>query len=121
MQSGYYDCSSLVWRAYKKAGVTVVKNTGWAPVAADIGRWLIVTKNRDYWKMTYNRVIKFKFKPGDLGFQTGSSNGRYKGIYHVEMFAGYEYEGYSGDTAVVGPIWANRYPWYTTSIVVSFP
>ena len=37
MLSGYYDCSSLVWRSYHKNGVTF-GNAYYAPVAADIGK-----------------------------------------------------------------------------------
>jgi cell wall-associated NlpC family hydrolase len=29
-----------------------------------------------------------KLRPGDLIFETGENNGRYKGIYHVDLYTG---------------------------------
>ena len=52
---------------------------------------------------------KLKFKAGDLMFETGASNGRYKGIYHVEMIVGYEFYGWDQrNKPVVVVKWANR-------------
>lgn len=107
MQKGYYDCSSLVWKAYRKEK----KNFGlknYAPVAADIAKWCaghkkIVKGN------AYKNIQKMKFRPGALTFKTGYNNGRYKGIYHVEMFTGYTFEGFdSKGKAVIGTKWAAR-------------
>ena len=42
-------------------------------------------------------------------FETGAKNGRYKGIYHVEMFAGYECTGFTDKgKPIVSTLWANR-------------
>ena len=50
-----------------------------------------------------------KFKAGDLMFKTGASNGRYKGIYHVEMIIGYEFYGWDQNNKPVLLVkWANR-------------
>ena len=38
-----------------------------------------------------------KLNPGDLMFETGADNGRYLGIYHVEMFTGYVVAYYGSD------------------------
>ncbi len=39
MQAGYYDCSSLVWRAYNAAGIKLVGASS-APTAAELARKL---------------------------------------------------------------------------------
>ncbi len=88
MQNGYYDCSSLVWKSYKKIGKKF-GSSGYAPVAADLAKWTkahgkVITRS-----YTRNHIQKMKLRPGDLMFETGKNNGRYKGIYHVEMFTGY--------------------------------
>lgn len=88
MEKGFYDCSSLVWRSYSPYSVTL-GNKNWAPTAADQAKWCMDNK----------RVIAegpleaegLKLLPGDLIFYTrGVNNGRYKNIYHVAMFAGYD-------------------------------
>lgn len=85
MSKGYYDCSSYVWRAYKAAGMNIGNcKTGWAPVAASLAQWC-VTNNY----MVYSGTVKVDdLMPGDLIFWTGAKNGRYKGIYHVDMYVG---------------------------------
>lgn len=107
MQKGYYDCSSLVWKSYRKEK----KNFGmrnYAPVAADIGKWC--AKHKKLVKgNAYKNIQKMKFRPGALTFKTGYKNGRYKGIYHVEMFTGYTFEGFdSNGKAILGTKWAAR-------------
>lgn len=88
MQKGYYDCSSLVWRSYSPYGV-YLGNRNWAPTAADQGKWCNQNK-----KVIAKKAIKtesLKLQPGDLIFYSRDvENGRYKNIYHVAMFAGYE-------------------------------
>lgn len=88
MQNGYYDCSSLVWRTYKKMGKTF-GDSSYAPVAANIAKWCAKHKKMVTKSYTWNQIQKMKLRPGDLLFKTGQKNGRYKGIYHVEMFVGY--------------------------------
>lgn len=88
MENGYYDCSALVWKAYSKIGKKFGMSN-YAPVAADLAKWCkqhgkVLTK-----AYTRQDIQKMKFRPGDLMFETGADNGRYKGIYHVEMFVGY--------------------------------
>lgn len=40
-------------------------------------------------------------------FETGQKNGRYKGIYHVEMITGYIFYGFDGNgKAELGIQWA---------------
>lgn len=86
MADGYYDCSSFVWRGYKAAGKYLNKNGGWAPTAADLAKWCV-----DNRYMLYEGAVSVsKLLPGDLIFEMDESeaNGRYKGIYHVDMYQG---------------------------------
>lgn len=87
MQKGYYDCSSLVWKAYCKMGKKIGGN--YAPVAADLAKWCKAHGKKITKSYTRNHIQKMKLNPGDLMFETGANNGRYLGIYHVEMFTGY--------------------------------
>lgn len=108
MKKGYYDCSSLVWRSYAAFGVKVASRSG-APTAATMAQWC--AGRHKLLKGGYSRknVQKLKIKAGDLMFETGAKNGRYMGIYHVEMFAGYELYGFnSKGKALVIAKWANR-------------
>lgn len=107
MQKGYYDCSSLVWKSYKLEKQYFGMKY-YAPVAADLGKWC--AKNKKMVKgNAYQNIQKMKYRPGALTFKTGSDNGRYKGIYHVEMFVGYTFEGFGTDgSPVLGTKWAAR-------------
>lgn len=108
MQKGYYDCSSLVWKAYKKAGKTF-GNSHYAPVAADEAKWCASHKKMITKSYTWNQIQKMKLRPGDLIFKTGQKNGRYKGIYHVEMFVGYTVTGYDeSGKPILYELWAAR-------------
>lgn len=108
MQKGYYDCSSLVWKSYKKAGKSF-GNKSYAPVAADEAKWCASHKKMITKSYTWEQVQKMKLRPGDLIFKTGQKNGRYKGIYHVEMFVGYSVSGYDeSGKPMIGELWAAR-------------
>lgn len=84
MQTGYYDCSSYVWRSYKAAGKYIGGDTTNAPTAAGLANWSV---NNGY-MILEGTVDVSKLLPGDLIFWTGANNGRYKGIYHVDFYAG---------------------------------
>ena len=107
MQKGYYDCSSLVWRSYKKAG-KYFGDKNYAPVAANIAKWCFGKKKRIKGGLSDDNVNKMKLRPGDLFFEGGEHNGRYKGIYHVEMFIGYRWRGFYGNKPIVDCLWAAR-------------
>lgn len=84
MSEGYYDCSSLVSRVYRKYGVYFGSRSGWAPTAAAIGQWChengkVIAKKG----VSYTRLV-----PGDLVFYAYGKNGRYRNIGHVEMYVG---------------------------------
>ena len=83
MQKGYYDCSSYVWFSYRAAGKYIGDRTN-APTAAGIANWCT---NNGYMLME-GTVDTSKLLPGDLIFWTGADNGRYRGIYHIDLYAG---------------------------------
>ena len=57
----------------------------------------------------YDDIQEMKYLPGDVLFRTGAANGRYLGIYHVEMFAGYRFKGFDEDgEPILSMCWANR-------------
>ena len=88
MNTGYYDCSSLVWRSYAPQGFNF-GTASYAPTAADEAKYLVNHKGRVSGGISNTNIQNRKLRAGDLLFRTGSSNGRYKGIYHVEMIRGY--------------------------------
>lgn len=100
MSKGYYDCSSLVWRAYKPTGI-VFGDRKYAPVAADEARYCVNHKK------TVSRKARTKLNkllPGDLFFFSGGRNGRYKNIYHVAIYMGQESTTYYGSGYSFGRI-----------------
>lgn len=110
MQSNYYDCSSLVWKAYSKYGQNF-GNRSYAPVAADLGKWCANRKKLVKGGVIRKNLQKMKFRPGDLYFVTGSNNGRYQGISHVEMISGYVCYGFdSKGNPILELDYVNRYP-----------
>ena len=122
MQKGYYDCSSLVWRAYSPYGTNFgVRN--YAPVAADICKWCVSKGKKISNKLTESQIQNMKLRAGDLVFKTGAKNGRYKGIYHVEMFAGYSFAGFSlKGKPILTTEWANRTTgYYALGSIVTRP
>ena len=113
MKKGYYDCSSLVWRAYKPNGYAF-GDKYYAPVAAEIAKYLSKKKKLMKGGFTYANVQKLKYLPGDLYFKIGTKdNKRFKKIYHVEMFTGYTIY-YWDETGkpVYGPKWATKTGYY---------
>ena len=108
MQKGYYDCSSLVWRAYRVGGITFGVTSGWAPVAATIGKWCMRQGRKIKGGCRVKNVQNYVLRAGDLLFRTGSDNGRFRGIYHVEMLRGYAWLTDSDGKPVVTLAWVNR-------------
>ena len=106
MQEKFYDCSSLVWKSYYKNGVNFGM-ANYAPVAADMGKWCAQHKKLVSGGLSQANIQNMKLNPGDVMFETGQKNGRYKGIYHVEMITGYLFYGFDGNgKAELGIQWA---------------
>ncbi len=116
MQTGYYDCSSLVWRAYAPYGYNFGVPSGYAPVAATEAYYLDKAgKSYGAWNSKY--MSKMRYQAGDLMFRTNTGNGRYKGINHVEMITGYTVVKFTASgKATVICTWASRNPEYSYSI-----
>jgi hypothetical protein len=89
MSKGKYDCSSYVFRSYLDAGKTLGTSKSWAPTAASLAQWC-EGKGYVLYRET-DTVDVSKLRPGDLIFETGADNGRYKGIYHVDLYVGNSY------------------------------
>lgn len=108
MQDGYYDCSSLVWLSYSPYGYNF-GSSNYAPVASEQAKWLAERNKLLKGGFSKKNVQNLKINAGDLLFETGSDNGRFKGIYHVEIFTGYDFYGFDkNDKPLVTTKWANR-------------
>lgn len=109
MEEGYYDCSSLAWRAYNRFGFNILSNN-YAPTAASMGQFYDQSKQIVEGGISDSNISKMAFEPGDLFFMEGpTNNGRYRNVYHVEMIAGYTFNGFSaGGKPIIGIEFANR-------------
>ena len=99
MRKGYYDCSALVWKAYKSVGKKLVSKS-YAPSAAEQYRYL-EKHHKSLGRLTRKNINKLKFRVGDLCYKTDGYTKRYKHIYHVEMCSGYQtYVGSDGKVSI---------------------
>lgn len=87
MTEGYYDCSSLVFRAYGRNVGLLGGSYAWAPTAAGMAQHMAKTGKVVSW----GPVSVEELRPGDLIFYGLQNNGRYMGIYHVSMYYGNGY------------------------------
>lgn len=82
-----YDCSSLMWYAYRSVGILLSDSqgyNGWPPTAC----YEAIFCEKHNYVVNYSDV-----KPGDLLFfrrERAAAEGRYKGIGHVAMYVGKE-------------------------------
>lgn len=84
MSDGYYDCSALVFKSYDRDSALLGGSYDWGPTAANMAIHM-----RDTGKvLSYGAISTTQMIPGDLVFLGGTDNGRYLGIYHVEMYYG---------------------------------
>lgn len=118
MQEGFYDCSSLVWRAYKKFGHIILIDY-YAPVAAAMGKYYEKNKKVIEGGVTRENIEKRAFMPGDLLFVEGKRNNRrYRNIDHVEMIYGYSIEGIDAEgKPILGILYANNQQYNFTGFV----
>ncbi len=114
MSSGFYDCSSLVWKAYRLSGRYVCGSRYNAPVAADIGRWCI-NINRRLGKYDKSNIQKLKYLPGDILLKVHMRWDRFMGIGHIEMITGYSLHGFIGEQPVLFLTWGAREEGYGAS------
>lgn len=84
MTSGFYDCSSLVFRAYGHNTGLLGGSVSWAPTAASMAAYLESTGK----VISYGPLDVSQLRPGDLIFYSGDYNGRYRNINHVSMYYG---------------------------------
>lgn len=84
MSEGYYDCSSLVFKAYGYDSALLGGSKSWAPTAAGMATHMVNTQKVIAW----NALPLADLRPGDLIFYGKENNGRYLGIYHVSMYYG---------------------------------
>lgn len=85
MSTGYYDCSSLVFRSYGCDTNLLGGIPSWAPTAAAMASYMQSTGK----VISYRGVDVSKLLPGDLIFYKAPyNNGRFKNIYHVSMYYG---------------------------------
>lgn len=99
MKEGFFDCSSLVWRAYDRFGYKLGGGVYYAPTAAGLCKYYETKGKKQLIKggASYENIEKLKFLPGDLMFAGGADNGRHRGIYHVEMVKNYSFHGWDED------------------------
>lgn len=108
-QSGYYDCSALVWKAYKQyAGITF-GSPGYPGTTATESAWCKAHGCMLKGGFTYKKLSNMKLNPGDIVFKSTDSAKPYSTTYHVEMFTGYTCQGYDSDgKPIVEALWAAR-------------
>ncbi|MBP3235100.1 MAG: Ig-like domain-containing protein [Eubacterium sp.] len=120
-QKGYYDCSALVWKAYKEKARINFGSTSWPSTADYEAFWCRDHKRMVKGGLTYKKIKKMTVNPGDLLFKSTSMKKKYKDIYHVEMFTGYFCHSVNSDgTANYSPTWAARgtgYMWEEGSLL----
>ena len=84
MSDGYYDCSALVFKSYDRDADLLGGSYSWAPTAANMAKHMENTGK----VLSYGAIDVSQMRPGELIFYGGSDNGRFLGIYHVEMYYG---------------------------------
>lgn len=115
-KSGYYDCSSLVWRAYMERAGFNFGNSSYPGTSATESAWCRDNKRMIKGGYSYKKVKKMQINPGDLVFKSTNLGDPYRTTYHVEMFTGYLCLGYdSKGKANVTSLWASRDPGYSAA------
>lgn len=113
-QKGYYDCSSLVWKAYKQYGNLTFGSPYYPGVALSEAKWCKAHKRMIKGGLTYKKLQQLKVNPGDLLFKSTNMKKKYQDIYHVEMFTGYYCHSVNADgTPNLSITWAARGSYYS--------
>jgi len=87
-----YDCSSLAYRAYSETsaetGFDIDALTGCSGLDLPDDICYSAANEASWIEQNGAAVSESQLAPGDLIFYGGSSNGRYRGIYHVAVYTG---------------------------------
>lgn len=108
-QTGYYDCSSLVWKAYKPYTKINFGSAAYPGTTKTESAWC-----RDHGKLlkggfSWKKLKQMKFNPGDIVFKSEDSSHPYATTYHVEMLTGYVcYRFDKNGEPWIEPLWATR-------------
>lgn len=108
-QTGYYDCSSLVWKAYKPYTKVNFGSAAYPGTTKTESAWC-----RDHGKLlkggfSWKKLKQMKFNPGDIVFKSEDSSHPYATTYHVEMLTGYVcYRFDKNGEPWIEPLWATR-------------
>ena len=120
-KKGYYDCSALVWKAYKEKAHVTFGTPGYPGNTTSESAWCKRKGLMIKGGMTYKKFIKMKVNPGDIMFKSSDNKNKYGTTYHVEMFTGYICNYVESDgTAYFSPLWAARgssYMWEEGSLL----
>jgi hypothetical protein len=108
-KNGYYDCSSLVWKAYKPYTGITFGSAGYPGTTVTESAWCKAKGRVLKGGFSYTKLQNMKINPGDIFFRSNSKKKAYSTTYHVEMFIGYECVGFDSDgKPVVASKWAAR-------------
>lgn len=108
-QSGYYDCSALVWKAYMECTGFAFGNPNYPGTSRTEAAWCRDNNRLIKGGYTDKKVQKMQLNPGDLIFKYTDPGNPYNSTYHVEMFTGYVCRGYdSKGKPIVASLWASR-------------
>lgn len=86
-KKGYYDCSSLVWRVYKENKKIKFGTSYYGTTYTELP-WC---KKKCKYLGADRNSTKYNFQIGDILFDLKKKN---TSPYHVETFAGYEFQGF---------------------------
>lgn len=108
-ESGYYDCSALVWKAYKECAGLDFGSAFYPGTTVTESAWCKAKGRMIKGGYTYKKVKKMQLNPGDIVFKSEDMKNPYGTTYHVEMFTGYACTGYdSKGKPEVTSLWAAR-------------
>jgi cell wall-associated NlpC family hydrolase len=88
-KKGYYDCSSLVWKAYKQYTKINFGSSSYPGTTSTESAWCKKKKRVLKGQYQLSMVYNMQLRPGDIVFKSNSKKNKYSTVYHVEMFTGY--------------------------------
>ena len=106
-QSGYYDCSALVWKAYKYGAKYTFGSAGYPGTTVTESSYLIQKKRMIKGGYSEKKIQKLVVRPGDCVFKTTGKRTP-ANTYHVEMITGLRCVGFSDGTPIIVAQWGAR-------------